>query len=110
MRKHISDKIGLKHDEKRKKINAKRNGPGKNKNAQLLAKMKEIEKKREVQLTIIKKAVQYGIEVKEWLSHQVTIDSRPSHSTNLHKLLLMFEGLPDEDKVGEPFCYVDTNA
>jgi hypothetical protein len=26
MRKHISDKIGLKHDEKRKKINALRKG------------------------------------------------------------------------------------
>jgi hypothetical protein len=29
MRKHISDKIGLKYEETRKKINAARNGPAK---------------------------------------------------------------------------------
>jgi hypothetical protein len=44
--------------------------------------MKEIEKKREVHLIIIKKVAQYDLEIKEWLSHQVTIDYRPSRITN----------------------------
>jgi hypothetical protein len=65
--------------------------------------MEEIEKKREIQLTIINKAAQKCLEVKEWLSHQITIDYRPSRSTNLHKLINIFEGLPDEDKTDQPF-------
>jgi hypothetical protein len=61
MRKHICDKIGLKHEETRKKRKAARNGPSQNKNAELLKEMKEIETKREIQLIIIKKSsIRFG--------------------------------------------------
>jgi hypothetical protein len=58
MRKHINDKIGEKHEENRKKHNA-RNGPWMTKDKILQVEMAEISKRREILLKIRYKVAQY---------------------------------------------------
>jgi hypothetical protein len=87
MRKHINDIIAEKHENRF----AKRNGK-KSKNQELIDEMEKITKRRESLLYLVDKVAEYSLEIKEWMSKDQTQEYRPIHSSNLNKMIIMFEG------------------
>jgi hypothetical protein len=72
--------------------------------------MEEITKRRESLLYVVDKVAEYSLEIKEWMSRDPTQEYRQNHSMNLNKMLIMFEGLDEQDKLIAPFDSTNYNA